>query len=128
MTHLTHAQAFLESIHPAAPWLLLTLGIFLAVYSVRRFAPALWVRFDRVTLPGNRVLSNVLQSLAVTCLGALASVFLSGGNYQDAWLGALAGAGAPILHWLAKLGPGPYTGAASAITAEQTASKLEVGQ
>lgn len=107
--HLKAAQLALESIHPAAPWVLLTLAIFAAVYAVRKWLPGAWAALDRVTLRGDhRTLSALLQSLGVTGASAIAAVFLSGGDFGAAWRGAMAGALAPVLHWVLRLAPGPY--------------------
>jgi len=64
------------------------------------------------------MMRNVVQGLPSVALGALAGVFLSGGDYGVAWKGAVAGALAPVLHLLLKMLPVPYQGAAAAVVSK----------
>lgn len=112
MHSLILARAYLEGVHPALPWALLTLAIFGAVYLTRKFLPSFWVWFDAVT---DDLGPQVFQGLPSVLVGALMSVFLSGGDYGAAWKGALAGALAPVLHVVMKKLPIPYQGAVKTI-------------
>src|SRR5689334_4781591 len=108
------ARIWLETnVHPAAPWALLTIGIFLAVYATRKLAPALWVWFDKITPDG--MISHVVQGLPSVLGGALLTVLLTGGDFAESWKGALAGALAPVIHLIMKAAPVPYQGAVAAV-------------
>jgi hypothetical protein len=101
MSELIHTiRLFLESLDPAAPWLLLTAAVFASIWATRRWLPKLWVLFDSVTPDG--ALSKVLQGLPAVLLGAVYTVTMSGGNFGKAWKGALWGALAPVVHEIAK--------------------------
>lgn len=106
------ARLALEGIHPAAPWALLTLAIFGAVYASRKFLPGVWAWLDTVSPDG--MAAHVVQGLPSLLGGALLSVGLTGGDYREAWKGALAGALAPVVHLLMKAAPIPYQGAVRA--------------
>lgn len=110
---LQNARLWLESIHPAAPWALLTLAIFAAVYLSRKFLPGLWVWFDKVTPDGT--IGHVVQGLPSIGIGAIATVILTGGDFALAWKGAVFGALAPVLHLILKAVPVPYQGAVAAV-------------
>lgn len=88
-------------VHPGFLWLALTGAIWLAIYLIRRFVPSLWLRFEAFG-PDEGKASNVFQALPAVLLGALAAVFLSGGDFASSWKGALAGALAPLWHHLLK--------------------------
>jgi hypothetical protein len=115
---LTPMRIYLEAIHPAAPWALLTLVIWLAVYASRKWFPAAWLWLDALTPDG--LIGHALQGLPAVLGGALASAFASGGDYALLWLGALSGALAPIVHHLAKVAPGPYQGAIRRVEQQMT--------
>lgn len=89
-----------QNIHPAAPWLLLTLGVFATVWLTRKFIPGLWVWFDSITPDGS--IAHVVQALPSVLLGAVAGVLLQGGDIAEAWKGALSGALAPVVHLVLK--------------------------
>lgn len=118
---LPQAQEIVTSIKSASPWVALTVGIFLFVYATRRFTPKLWVLFDKITPDG--MLGHVLQGVPSVLIGALWTVFTTGGSFKEAWLGALMGALAPVLHLLMK----KYTGAANVLTAIAAAQKMAQG-
>ena len=103
-------RAELEQFHPLAPWVAVTLGIWLAVYAARRWFPRLWLpltRWPDASTPA----STIFQALPSVGLGAAWAAFTTpGGDVSDAALGALAGALAPLLHHAIKLAPGPYQG------------------
>lgn len=113
MNPLAALLAWLGAFHPALPWALLTAVIFGAVYSTRNFLPSLWVWFDKISPDG--LVGNVFQALPSVLAGALATAFTVGEDYDRAWLGALSGALAPVVHHLLKIIPGPYNGAARKI-------------
>lgn len=122
--HLKAAQLWLESnLHPAAPWALLTVGLWLSVFCVRKYLPEVWIKLERIG-PQSAPASVVFQSLPTILAGALAGVYLSGGAFGDAWKGALSGAVAPLLHHLLKASPLPYQGARS-LTEKDLMSDLQ---
>lgn len=104
-------QAALETVHPAFPWALLTFAVWGAVYGTRRWAPTAWAFLEGYGPKGNPA-ANVFQALPSVMAGALAGVFLTGGDYHQAWKGAAAGALAPLVHHALKALPVPYRGAA----------------
>lgn len=111
MPFLTAARLWLETnIHPSAPWVILTLAIFLGVYATRKWIPALWTWFDSITPDG--ALGKAIQSLPMIAAGAIFTAFSVHGNYAILWWGAVAGAAAPALHQILKVLPFiPYQGA-----------------
>ncbi len=88
--------AFLSAEHPALPWILLTIGVWGSIWAFRKWLPSVWATI--AALAPTAGLSKVVQGLPAVLLGSLASVALTGGDYQKAWLGALCGALAPFLH------------------------------
>lgn len=103
---MSHTLATLDAwlsahVHPGFLWLALTGAIWIAVYLIRRFLPALWLRFEAFGPDGNTA-ARVFQALPAVLLGAIAAVFLSGGDFASSWKGAAAGALAPLWHHLLK--------------------------
>jgi hypothetical protein len=88
------------NIHPAMTWGLLTLAVFVVVWATRKWTPGVWVWLDKFSPDGS--LAHVVQGLPSVGLGALASVFMFGGDFGEAWKGAIAGALAPFLHLFMK--------------------------
>lgn len=116
MQFLATARIWLESIHPAAPWALLTATVFLVIYVSRKIFPRAWIWFDEVTPDG--ALGHAIMGLPSVLLAALLTP-LPGGDYRRMWLAALMGAGAPILHLLLKWAPFvPYAGAVREIASK----------
>lgn len=111
VTLLRSAQTFLESIHPVVPWGLLTGCVWFLVYAVRRWTPAAWTAMESFG-PASAPASGVFQALPGVLAGSLAGVFLTGGDYHQAWKGAAAGALAPLVHHVLKALPVPYRGGA----------------
>lgn len=101
--------AWLVALHPSAPWVLLTVAIWASAALCRRYAPAAWSWMASVG-PESGHLSDVWQALPSVLSGALAGAALTGGDYAGLWKGALAGTLSPLLHWLLKKSPIPYTG------------------
>jgi hypothetical protein len=105
LAFLVSAQAWLiANLGPAAPWVILTALIFAGVRLSRLWFPGLWRKFDDLTPDG--MISHVIQGLPSVLVGAIAGVFLSGGDFATAWKGALSGALAPVIHLVMK----NYTG------------------
>jgi hypothetical protein len=98
---LRTAQTFLESVHPATPWALLTAACWGAVYGVRRWAPGVWARLEAFG-PEATPAARVFQALPSIMAGALVGVALTGGDYHQAWKGAASGALAPLIHHVMK--------------------------
>lgn len=100
----------LFTLDPSAPYLALALGLFLAVWAVRRFLPSLWLPLTLVGAPGSP-LSHILQTLPSVIFGAVFAAYSTGDGVHEAVRGAVAGALAPTIHHILKLAPGPYQGA-----------------
>jgi hypothetical protein len=109
-------RAYLEALHPVVPWAALTVAIFGLVYATRKLTPQLWIWFDSITPDG--AISHVIQGLPSVGLGALLSTVLTGGDFGEAWKGAIAGALAPVLHLILKALPVPYQGAIRVVLAK----------
>lgn len=109
-TYLTAARMWLEAeLHPTAPWALLTVGIWLAVYIVRRFWPWAWESMAAWG-PDKHRASQVFQALPAVLVGVIWTTYATGGNLAEAWKGAVAGAVAPLVHHFLKWVPGAYVG------------------
>lgn len=103
------AIAWLETnVGAWAPWALLTVAIWLAVYLVRKFAPNAWEWFASLG-PGGELASKTFQGLPATLAGALVGAVTTG-DYRGAFVGALAGALAPLKHHALKALPIAYLG------------------
>ncbi len=103
----------------AAPWLGLTLALFVAQYLLRRFAPNFWEWCANIPFgdPVDRTAAvtyarRAWQALPSVVGGAVLVALFTHANVHLAAWGALAGLGAPLLHHLAKWLPWlPYMGA-----------------
>lgn len=122
MQALRDAAAWLAAIHPALPWALIPLALWLTTYATRRWLPSAWVKLDAWMLPIGKPASNFVLSLPSVAAGALAGVYLmGGGDYGQAVLGALAGVLAPLWHHFLKALPVvPYDGAAAKVLAAKS--------
>lgn len=104
------ARLWLETnISPAAPWVILTFGIWFGAWLTRRYLPKVWDYMANLG-PENETAAHVWQALPSLLAGALFEASTTG-DYATAWRGALVGAGAPLWHHLMKKSPIPYTGA-----------------
>lgn len=100
------ARAFLASVDPAAPAAALVLTVFLVIYSLRRFAPKVWLAIEAKlpfvdTLdyrPIATIVSKFMQALPGALLGAGVASLSSGASVKTALLGVLAGFGASLVH------------------------------
>lgn len=100
------ARAFLASVDPAAPAAALVLTVFLVIYSLRRFAPKVWLAIEAKlpfvdTLdyrPVATIVSKFMQALPGALLGAGVASLSSGASVKTALLGVLAGFGASLVH------------------------------
>jgi hypothetical protein len=97
-----------SNIHPAMTWGLLTLAIFGLVWATRKWVPGIWIQFDKITPDGT--MAHVFQGLPSVGLGAIASVVMLGGDFAEAWKGAVAGALAPLTHLFMKKYSGDVKG------------------
>lgn len=109
--------ATLGNMHPALPWALLTLVIWLVAYAVRRWAPHSWewaadlpwaVLFGDKPNQGRKLVvlaRKAWQGVPSACAGALVGACASDSDYRTAWIGALAGTLAPVWHELLKAAP-----------------------
>ena len=115
---------WLSAINPLLPWALLVfVPCFAVPWALRSFAPHFWELIPRavdkfvmfVHLPldgfGAQALAKIAQGLPSALMGAVAAALALGTDPGQAFKGALAGAGAPLLHELLKALPWvPYTG------------------
>lgn len=102
----------IETIKPLIPWAALSVALWLAVYSVRRWFPRAWLWLEHLVPEGvGKPASNILLALPSVAFGAALAAFLSGEvSPQVAFLGAVSGAVAPIIHHALKMTPLPYEG------------------
>lgn len=93
------AYAFhaLESHHPLAPWLAISLIPFAVVYAVRKWSPKTWLLLESFGPESG------------TAVGAVAS----NGDPSSTVVGAVVSLVSPLLHHLLKALPAPYRGAVS---------------
>ncbi len=97
------------NLHPAAPWLLLTLVSWLTCLVLRKWFPAAWVAVLQWG-PPNGALEKVVGSLPSVVASAVVAAIGTGGDPWGAAAGAVFGAAAPILHHVLKSAPVPYEG------------------
>lgn len=111
----------LAHVHPDAPWVVLTAGIWLVQYLLRRFQPKVWsMLFSWVPEDTNAMVWTMLHALPSVVMGAALPAFASGMNLRAAVTGAVFGALAPIWHHVLRAVPGPYEGALKALGASAT--------
>lgn len=104
----TASLQFLKVGYPA----LVTLGIWLAFYVVRKKYPAVWrLCFAWVPDDAGPMAQRTLQALPSTVIGAVVLSVGSGMKLGQVALGAMAGACAPLLHHIVKAAPNSYQGA-----------------
>jgi hypothetical protein len=110
------AWAWLAAGHWSIPYLLVTLAFYLGCYSVRKFAPSFWIAIASV-FPYADALSkgeDVIRQVLLALPQVLAAAVLAGlatNDMKGAIFGAIAGAGAPILHHVRDILPfDPYKG------------------
>lgn len=110
--------AALAAYNATLPYLLVTACAFALVYAWRRYHPKSWLwveswlpfaeRLDAV----EALAHHIALSLPSVVIGAALAALATGGAVLPAVLGAVAGAGAPLLHHLRKALPfDPYRGA-----------------
>jgi hypothetical protein len=77
-----NTMLWLSSLHPAVPWALLTLALWLAQWGQRRWLPTLWERAANVPFGGAALgplltlVRKVWQGLPSVLVGALAGALL----------------------------------------------------
>lgn len=129
MPLLTSTRDTLAAIHPAAPWLTLTLATFLACYALRRFAPALWLRFfSWVPASAGPRVRDALQAFVVASPATAISAMAAGGSVLYALAGLLAGLLAPVVHLILKALPVRYQGALGARIPADLAARLDAAE
>jgi hypothetical protein len=102
----------LALIHPDAPWVGLTLGIWLVQWALRRWAPGVWsVLFSWVPADMGKMSRSVAMGLPSVIVGAALPAMAAGVDWRAAAIGAGMGAIAPLWHHLLRAAPGPYQGA-----------------
>ncbi len=102
----------LATIHPLAPWAAISLGLWLAVYAVRRWFPAIWLTLEQAVPPElGKPASNVLMALPIVAFGAaFAALTTNEEAVAMAFWGAVSASVAPIVHHLLKASKLPYEG------------------
>lgn len=117
LKYIMFAWAWLSAAHVLLPYLVLTLAAYAFVYLWRKGHPRSWLYFES-RLPfaaelskGEELAHNLLQSLPSVVIAAVLGALASGGDIAATVLGAVAGAGAPLLHHTRKALPfDPYRG------------------
>jgi hypothetical protein len=106
----------LAAVHPAAPWVTITLSLFVVQWLVRRYLPSLWaVCFGWLPADFDKRVTRAIKALPSVAIGAALPALASGGDVRAAVLGALFGALAPVTHHTLKALPRvPYRGALGA--------------
>jgi hypothetical protein len=110
--------AWLATFHATLPYLFLTACAFALIYAWRRYHPRSWLWLES-RLPYALELSkaeelahNIALSLPSVVITAALAALMTGGAVLPTVLGAVAGAGAPLLHHVRKALPfDPYKGA-----------------
>jgi hypothetical protein len=98
-----------------APWVTITLGLFITQWLVRRYRPSLWEAcFEWLPAAFEENVARVVQALPSIVIGAALPALASGGDVRAAVTGAIFGALAPVAHHTLKAIPGPYQGALGA--------------
>lgn len=110
------AWAWLAAGNETLPYLVVTLFFYLLCYAVRKLAPGVWLAIASV-FPYADALSkgeDVIRQVFLALPQVVAAALLTGlatNDVKGALLGAIAGAGAPILHHVrAALPFDPYKG------------------
>lgn len=97
-------------IYSIAPWFACTVAVWLIVYAIRKHAPYVWEYFEGMGDVGATA-ARILQGLPSIMLGVWVSAVANGGDIENLWKGAIAGAFAPLLHHVLKASALPYQGA-----------------
>lgn len=105
----TKLRAPLEQV-PLGPYAALCLSLWAVAAIVRRFRPQWWSWLLRVW-PGDpeSLQAHLFQALPTTVLGGLFAGVTTG-SLEGAAFGALSGLFSPLVHHVAKVAPGPYSG------------------
>jgi hypothetical protein len=126
---LAQARLWLANLDPAAPAVTLMLGVFLTIYSIRRWFPRVWLLVEKTVpvvdaidyRPAATILWKAWQAWPAALLGAVTSALATGGSVSGALKGAALGLAVAVIHELAaaykgKLGgpPKPPNGARGA--------------
>jgi hypothetical protein len=96
------------------PWAPLTAGLWAAQYAVKRWVPGVWGFLADIPFgpcrakPALKIARKVWQGLPSVATGALVGALVVGQDPRDAWIGAVAGAVAPVWHEILKALPGSY--------------------
>lgn len=106
----------LAAVHPSAPWVTITLSLFLVQWLVRRYRPSLWeMCFGWLPADFDARIARAIQALPSVAIGAALPALASGGDVRAAVLGSIFGALAPVVHHTLKALPQvPYRGALGA--------------
>lgn len=118
MLSIHFVWAWLAAFNATLPYLCLTACAFALVYAWRRYHPRSWLWVES-RLPFALELSkaeelahNIALSLPTVVLTSALAALATGGAVLPTVLGAVAGAGAPLLHHIRKALPfDPYRGA-----------------
>jgi hypothetical protein len=118
MLTIHFAWAWLAAFNATLPYLFVTACAFALIYAWRKYHPRSWLWVE-TRLPfaaeldaAEELAHNIALSLPSVVIGAALAALATGGGVLPAVLGAVAGAGAPLLHHLRKVLPfDPYRGA-----------------
>lgn len=106
---LVQARLWLANLDPAAPAVTLMLGVFLTIYSIRRWFPRVWLWVEKTVpfvdrldyRPAATILWKSWQAWPAVLLGAVVSALSTGGSAWGAVKGAALGAAVAVIHELA---------------------------
>lgn len=106
---LVQARLWLANLDPAAPAVSLMLGVFLTIYSIRRWFPRVWLLVEKTVpfvdrldyRPAATILWKSWQAWPAALLGAVVSALSTGGSAWGAVKGAALGAAVALIHELA---------------------------
>lgn len=121
MAQLQALKGWLEGVHPGLGIVALAVGIWASMSAVRRWLPGVWEfmanlpwtekltlgdELDRLDL----LLRKAWQAIPSIVSGAVVLSLVTGGDWREAFIGAVVGAVAPIAHEALKRSPLPYGG------------------
>lgn len=103
---IASARAWLAAITPDLPPALLVVFVFVAVYSIRRWLPSVWLKFEHAvpfvdTIDPGPVLKELLkawQAIPGALLGTAVAALFAGTSVQAAIWGTVASALAALAH------------------------------
>lgn len=101
MSKFSHPWAYLAGLHPAAPWIVLPIVVWLLTWTIRRLWPGAWERFARLG-PVSSAASKAWQAAPAALLGAALEALAGGRSPRELCLAAAVSLAAPVWHELAR--------------------------